>query len=179
MRKMFLLIALFFSLLSMSARTDNIEKRNDCDGYYAMTNFKTFWPLIGVKKYYKDIYLPILDFQSAKGKATMHFVYSSKTYEFIVRSLGNGVYEIESVKNKMKLYSYIKYDSEWSHTYYMSFFEKYDGKNIPDKREIGSAYSPSQWKEDGWDDLEVMKKRRREGYEKPDHNVTPINENTK
>ncbi len=172
MRKMFLLIGVALSLLSMSARTDNIDKKNECDGYYSMTSYKIFWPLIGLKEYVKD--LPILDFQSAKGKATMHFIYSHKTHDFYVKTLGNSVYEIESVKNKMKLYAYIKYDSEWTHTYYMSFFDKYDGKKIPEKRAIGSAYSPLEWKEYGWDDLEVMKEGLRHDFEKPDHNVTPI-----
>jgi len=166
MKKMFLLIGVALSLLSMSARTDSIDKKNECDGYYAMRNYKIFWPLIGLKEYVKDF--PILDFQSAKGKATMHFIYSPKTHDFFVKTLGNSVYEIQSVKNKMKLYAYIKYDSEWTHKYYMSFFEKYDGKTIPEKRVGGTVYSPSQWKEYGWDDLEVMKKRMRRDYDNAD-----------
>lgn len=172
MRKMLLLIIVVLSLLCMSARSNNDDKKNDCDGYYAMKSYKIFWPLIGLKEYVKES--PILDFQSAKGKATMYFIYSPTLHDFYVKSLGNNVYEIQSVHNKMKLYAYIDYDSEWTHTYYMSFFEKYDGKTIPDKRIGGTVYSPSQWKEYGWDDLEVMKERIRHDYDNADQTVTPI-----
>lgn len=177
MRKILLIIGLIITLLSMSGRSDNSDKENDCDGYYVFNSWKVLWPILEIKKYSND--LPILDFQSAKGKATIHFIYSPKIHVFYVMSLGNGVYEIQSTKNKMKIYLYIEYDSEWTQRFNMSFFTKYDGKSIPSKREGDASFSKEIWKDSGWNDLEKMKIDLRYQNEHFKEDVKPINENSK